>query len=259
MMNIWNLSNMYKNFYVPFRLFLLSRKILKYTTSLFCEKSQLYDDYLLFLNFIKFSQYNDLNTFIIPGKYIYIYNTTNNLSQTNTSDNNDLIYYQPLKSQFSQYCKFLGDDWDLTKLPTLYISHHYNTIYNYTINKTQKNIEMKINLQQLYSDPNYEYIKNTGNHLLIQIINSYFNIIESSFLLNNYSNSLNYSKFYIQHNITNPYISFIYLFSLFNLYPNSINSDYIPSIKKHIIIAKSILDLYNIQKLNEYCKFINQL
>ena len=118
---------------------------------------------------------------------------------------------------------------------------------------------MNINLKELYSDPNYQYIKNTGNHLLIQIIDAYYNIIESSFLLNNYTNSLKYSQFYIQYNITNPYISFIYLFSLFNLYPNSINSDYIPSIKKHIKIAKSILDLYNIQKLNQYCNFINQL
>ena len=105
----WNqehmiLSNMYQNsLCTPIRLFLLSRKILKYTKSLFCEKSQLYDDYLLFLNFIKYSQFSDLNTFIIPGKYIYIYNTTNNLSQTNISDNNDLIYYQDLKSQFAQY------------------------------------------------------------------------------------------------------------------------------------------------------------
>lgn len=255
-----NLSNMYKNsLCTPVRLFLLSRKILKYTTSLFCEKSDLYDDYLLFLNFIKFSQYSDLNTFIIPGKYIYIYNTTNNLSQTNISDNDDLVYYEDLKSEFYQYCKILGDEWDLTKLPTLYISHYHNTTYNYTINKSQKNIEMNINLQQLYSDPNYQYIKNTGNNLILKIIDSYYDIIQSSFLLNNYSNSLNYSKFYIQYNITNPYISFIYLFSLFNLYPNSINSDYIPSIKKHIKIAKSILDLYNIQNLNEYCKFINQI
>ena len=51
-----NLSNMYKNSLCIIRLFLLSRKILKYNTKLFCEQSTLYDDYLLFLNFIKLSQ-----------------------------------------------------------------------------------------------------------------------------------------------------------------------------------------------------------
>ena len=255
-----NLSNMYQNsLCTPIRLFLLSRKILKYTKSLFCEKSKLYDDYLLFLNFIKFSQYNDLNAYIIPGKYIYIYNCTNNLSQTNTTDNQDLIYYNDLKSEFAQYCNFLGSNWDLTKLPTLYISHFYNIDYKYTINESLKNISMNINLQDLYNDPNYIYIKNTGNQLITEITNSYYKIIETSFLNNDFNNSIKYTKFYIDYNITNPYISFIYIYSLFNLNPTSINSEYISSIKKHIKIAKSIIDLYNIQKLNEYCKHINQL
>jgi len=255
-----NLSNMYQNsLCTPIRLFLLSRKILKYTKSLFCEKSQLYDDYLLFLNFIKFSQYNDLNAYIIPGKYIYIYNCTNNLSQTNTTDNQDLIYYNDLKSEFAQYCNFLGNNWDLTKLPTLYISHFYNIDYKYTINESLKNISMNINLQDLYNDPNYIYIKNTGNQLITEITNSYYKIIETSFLNNDFNNSIKYTKFYIDYNIINPYISFIYIYSLFNLYPTSINSEYISSMKKHIKIAKSIIDLYNIQKFNEYCKHINQI
>ena len=118
---------------------------------------------------------------------------------------------------------------------------------------------MNINLQDLYNDPNYIYIKNTGNQLITEIINSYYKIIESSFLNNHFNDSLKYTKFYIDYNIIHPYISFIYIYSLFNLNPTSINSEYISSIKKHIKIAKSIIDLYNIEKLNEYCKHINQL
>ena len=138
-------------------------------------------------------------------------------------------------------------------------SRLYNIDYKYTINESLKNISMNINLQDLYNDPNYIYIKNTGNQLITEITNSYYKIIETSFLNNDFNNSIKYTKFYIDYNIINPYISFIYIYSLFNLYPTSINSEYISSMKKHIKIAKSIIDLYNIQKFNEYCKHINQI
>ena len=53
-----NLSNMYKNsLCTPIRLFLLSRNILNYIEKpLFHEECDLYDDYLLFLYFIRLSQ-----------------------------------------------------------------------------------------------------------------------------------------------------------------------------------------------------------
>ena len=127
-----NLSNMYKNsLCTPIRLFLLSRKILKYNTKLFCEQSTLYYVYLLFLNFIKLSQNKDLNTYIIPEKFIYIYNNINDYSQTNSTDNNDIIYYNPLKSHFKQYCNILGDSWILLNYP--HYLFHIIIIINITI------------------------------------------------------------------------------------------------------------------------------
>ena len=253
-----NLSNMYKNsLCTPIRLFLLSRKVLDFIDeSLFHEECDLYDDYLLFLNFIKLSQNNQLNTYIIPGKYIYIYNNINNNSQTNISDNNDLVYYNQLKEKFLPYCKSLGSDWDLTTLPTMYISDFKDFKYSYKINLEQKNISMDLNIKQINSDPNTLYIKQFGNQLITDIIESYYHIIESSFENNDFDKSFKYSSFYIDYNIVNPYISFIYVFSYYKLNPESLNTQYLDILKKNIIIAKSIINMFNIEHFNNYCNFI---
>ena len=260
----WNaehmhLSNMYKNsLCTPIRLFLISRKVLNYIEkSLFHEDCDLYDDYLLFLNFIRLSQNQNLKTFIIPGKYIYLYNSINNNSQTNQNNNpNDMEYYDTLKSEFKNDCKILGDDWDLTKLPTLYISNYSETTYKYSINEVDKNINMNINMKELQSDKNFKYIEHFGNTLVEYIINSYYEITLLNFENANYKNSLKYSSFYIDYNIINPFISFIYVFSYFNLNQNSLNSDYIEKIKKNIKIADPIIKLYNIESFNQYCKAV---
>lgn len=257
-----NLSNMYKNsLCTPIRLFLISRNILNYIEKpLFHEECDLYDDYLLFLYFIRLSQNKKLNTYIIPGKYIYLYNNININSQTNQTNNkDDLVYYNKLKPEFINDCKFLGNNWDLTLLPTLYISHHYEKQYNYSINESYKNINMNINMKEIQSDENFKYIEQFGNRLIENIINSYYNMTLIYFEKNDYKNSLKYSSFYIDHNIINPYISFIYIFSYFNLNQNSINTSYIEKIKKNIKIADPIIKLFNIESFNNYCEsIINQ-
>ena len=118
---------------------------------------------------------------------------------------------------------------------------------------------MNINLQNIYNDPNYNYTKNYGNKLITQIIQSYFDITNKFFIKTDYNNSLKYANFFIKFNIIHPYISFIYIFSLFNLYPTEINQHYIISMKKNIVIAKPIIDLYNIENLNNYCNYISKL
>ena len=156
-------------------------------------------------------------------------------------------------------CKFLGKNWDLTLLPTLYISHHYEKQYNYSINESYKNINMNINMKEIQSDENFKYIEQFGNRLIESIINSYYNMTQIYFEKNDYKNSLKYSSFYIDHNIINPYISFIYIFSYFNLNQNSINTSYIEKIKKNIKIADPIIKLFNIESFNNYCEsIINQ-
>ena len=97
----WNkehiqLSNFYNNsLCTPLRLFLLNRNIFNYINyDLYHNECSLYDDYLMFLYYVRLSQINDLECYIIPGKYIYLYNNINIDSQTNNSKENDMIYYE---------------------------------------------------------------------------------------------------------------------------------------------------------------------
>ena len=108
-------------------------------------------------------------------------------------------------------------------------------------------IELKVTL--------IKYIEHFGNKLVKYIINSYYETLYWN-LKNDYKSCFKYSSFYIDYNIINPFISFIYVFSYFNLNQNSINSDYIEKIKKNIIIADSIIKLYNIKSFNQYCKAV---
>lgn len=253
-----NLSNMYTNsLCTPLRLFLLSRNIFNFITEpLFHEECTLYDDYLLFLYFIQLSQNKNINTFIIPGKYIYIYNSINNNSQTHNTTNNDLIHYNKLKDKFKTSCDFLGPNWDLTLLPTLYINHQHNIKYNYKIDTQQKNINMNINIQTLYDDPNYLYIKKFTNELITKIIDSYYKIINQKFQQSDFKSCLHYCDFYNQYNIIHPYISYIYIYSYHQLNLTSFQNNHISILKKNITIAKPFLQLYNIQSLKYYCDFI---
>ena len=138
----------------------------------------------------------------------------------------------------------------------MYISDFKDFKYNYKINLAQKNISMDLNIKQINSDPNTLYIKKFGNQLITDIIDSYYSIIESSFENNDFDKSLKYSSFYIDYNIVNPYISFIYVFSYYKLNPESLNTQYLDILKKNIIIAKSIINMFNIEHFNNYCNFI---
>ena len=70
------------------------------------------------------------------------------------------------------------------------------------------------------------------DQLIADIIDSYYSIIESSFENNDFDKSLKYSSFYIDYNIVNPYISFIYVFSYYKLNPESLNTQYLRYLKK---------------------------
>ena len=57
-------------------------------------------------------------------------------------------------------------DWNLTKLPTLYISHKYDINYDYNINEENYSISMNLNYQTMIKDPNYLYLKKIGNNII---------------------------------------------------------------------------------------------
>lgn len=256
-----NLSNFYKNsLCTPFRLFLLNKNIFNYIEDkLYHEECELFDDYLTFLKFVRLSQINSLKCYIIPGKYIYLYNNININSQTNKSTTNDMVYYEKLKTQFIDVYDFLTIDWDITKLPTLYISHFKENKFIYDIDNHNFTINMNFNIIKLYSDANYIYTKNFGLYILNEIINSYFNNSIKYIEKEDYINCLKYTDFFNIYNFKYSYISFIYLFSIYKIYNNSIPHHYIQIIKKNIKIAKCILDFYNIYELKNYCNMINSI
>ena len=259
----WNiehikLSNFYNNsLCTPFRLFLLHRNIFKHiSNNLYHNECELYDDYLTFLYFVRLSNNKNLNCFIIPGKYIYLYNNINHNSQTNNSSNNDLIYYEKLKSEFLDVYNFLGVDWNITKLNTLYISHHYDIKQSYDINENNYTININTNLFDLYYNKNYIYIQNFGNHILNQIIQSYFDNSIKFFNLNDYNKLLSFTTFFITYNIKNPIMHFMYIYSLFHIFNTNISNIYINNMKNSYTISKCIFDFYNISYLNQYIQFI---
>jgi len=259
----WNkqhitLSNFYNNsLCTPFRLFLLNRNIFNYIQNdLFHSQCSLYDDYITFLYFVRLSLNKNLKTFIIPGKYIYLYNGININSQTNQNYTDDMIYYDKLKNEFNDVYNFLGNDWNITKLPTLYISHYKNNNINYTIDTDNFNISMNINFTDIYNDPNYIYTYNFGIDILNKIINTYFYNTIKYINYNDYNNSLKYSSFFDENNLKHPYISFVFIYSIFNIYNINIPYKYCKNIKTHIYVANVILKFYNNHKLNDYCNNI---
>ena len=262
----WNkdhmcISNCFKNsLCTPFRLFLLNQNIFNfYDNELFHNDCKLYDDYLTFLYFVRYSQNSNLKCFIIPGKFIYLYNSININSMTHTNNNDDLIYYDKIKHEFLDCYEFLTEEWNLTKLPTLYISYYNNINYDYTVDENTYNINLNINIIDVYNDTNYKYIQSFGIKIINEIITSYYEMSLIYYDKMDYNKSFKYSNFFITHNINIPHISFIFIYSIYKIYYNNIPSYLIKDIQKHIKISKCILDFYNIQEINNYCSIISNI
>jgi len=263
----WNnehmgLSNFFENsLCTPIRLFLLNRTFFKfYEKNLFHNECKLYDDYLTFLYFIRASANPNLNCYIIPGKYIYLYNSININSVThNTTQEDDMIHYNKLKTEFSDILDILNNKWDLTQLPTLYISHKYDIKYEYQIHEEQFNISMNINYNNICNDPNYIYLKKKGSNIINEIIQSYYDICELKFMNSNYEKSLLYASFFNQYNIYNSFISFIIIYSIHILHPNTIDNINVNLFKKHIKLGLIFVDFYNLENLKKYINFVNNI
>ena len=263
----WNnehmgLSNFFENsLCTPIRLFLLNRTFFNYySDDLFHNECKLYDDYLTFLYFIRASANPNLNCFIIPGKYIYLYNSININSVTHTTQqDNDLVYYNNLKNEFSDILPILNYKWDLTQLPTLYISHKFDIDYSYEIHEDFYNISMNINYKNICNDPNYLYLKKNGINIINQLIQSYYDICELKFMNSNYEKSLFYASFFNNHNIYNSFISFIIIYSIHILHPNTIDNINVNLFKKHIKSGIVFTDFYNLQTLKNYIDFIKNI
>jgi hypothetical protein len=263
----WNnehmgLSNFFENsLCTPIRLFLLNRTFFKYySNNLFHNECKLYDDYLTFLYFIRASANPNLNCFIIPGKYIYLYNSININSVTHTTQqDNDLVYYNNLKNEFSDILPILNYKWDLTQLPTLYISHKFDIDYSYEIHEEFYNISMNINYKNICNDSNYLYLKKNGINIINQLIQSYYDICELKFMNSNYEKSLFYASFFNNHNIYNSFISFIIIYSIHILYQNTIDNINVNLFKKHIKSGIVFTNFYNLQTLKNYIDFIKNI
>ena len=256
-----NLSNMYKNsLCTPIRLFMLHRNIFNYHNELFFhEKCDLYDDYLMFLYFIRYSFNPKLKCFIIPGKYIYLYNSININSVTHSKkEENDMEYYNELKPYFMDCLDYLPD-WNLTLLPTLYISHKYDIKYEYNIDEENYSISMDLNYQTIKNDLNYKYLEKNGHIIMNKVIESYYKICEKSFLNNNFEKSLFYGNFFNEHEIKNTYISFIILFSIHKIYEETISQEYVDLFKKNISLSKPFIEFYKIESLIKYIDIIKNI
>ena len=255
----WNkehikLSNFYNNsLCTPLRLFLLHRNIFNYIKDdLYHNECSLYDDYLLFLYYIRLSQIDDLECYIIPGKYIYLYNNINENSQTNNSEENDMIHYEKLKSKFIDVKNYLGNDWDITKLKTLYISHYKETGFGYKIDENNCTINMNINIINVYNDPNYIYSQSFGIYIINEIIKTYFHNSIKYLEKSDFNLAFKYSSFFDKYSINHPYMSFIYIYSIFNIYNNNLNEEFNYKIIKHYYISNNIIKFYNMSILNTY-------
>jgi len=243
----WNkehmrLSNCFENsLCTPLRLFLLHRRILEqFDGNLFEENCSLYDDYLTFLYFIRFCQNPDLKCFIIPGKYIYLYNSINVNSAThNDNNNNDMAIYNQIKNKFYDCYQYLTPEWDITKLPTMYISHYIDMNYEYKINENLYALNMSVNINDLYNDPNNKYIKNFGIQIVNDLLDMYYKMVYEYFETKDYKNVIKYSEIYNVSNIKNPHISFMFLFGLY--IENKLEFYNQEIIKNHILNSKNII------------------
>ena len=97
--------------------------------------------------------------FYYTAGYIYLYNSININSLTHTTEENDIELYETYKNEFKDCLLYLSEKWDLTKLPTLYISHKYDKKYECKINEETYSISMNLNYPDIVSDLNYLYIK----------------------------------------------------------------------------------------------------
>ena len=153
----------------------------------------------------------------------------------------------------------LNNKWDLTQLPTLYISHKYDINYKYNIHEDSYTISMDSNFNTMYNDPNFVFIKKNGLNITNQIIQSYYDICESKFSVSHYEKSLFYASFFTQHNIKNTFISFIIIYSIHILHSQTISNIHVDLFKKHLNLASIFVNFYNIQSLNAYIDFIKNI
>ena len=82
---------------------------------------------------------------------------------------------------------------------------------------------------------------------------------ELKFMNSNYEKSLFYASFFNNHNIQNSFISFIIIYSIHILHPNTIDNIHVNLFKKHIKSGLVFTNFYNLQTLKNYIDFIKKI
>lgn len=173
-------------FITPVRLILCSRNIFKLNISkYYCEDSNVIDDYLFYLHFINIYINKLLNVYIINSNHIYLYNDLSITSVHNTLDlSDDYKYIRNYKHLFSSVIEFFNNNWDVLKLPFLYIEPPFDDKY---INYNVVNNYIQICDYNLYLDNiNTKYIVDFANKLVIDIYNVFKKNIDLWLCSNDY-------------------------------------------------------------------------
>ena len=178
-----------KEFITPIRLILCNRNILKFNISEFyCPKCSVIDDYLFYLHFIQFYINKQLNVFIINSNHIYLYNDIS-IESAHITNNiiNDYDFIKSYKHLFSNIISYFKNNWDVLKLPFIYINPPFDNIYNkYKI--INNNIQIT-NYNEYLSNPNTQYCINFSNKLVIQIYSNFKYNIDFWLSTNNVNNT----------------------------------------------------------------------
>ena len=173
-------------FITPVRLILCSRNIFKLNISkYYCEDSNVIDDYLFYLHFINIYINKLLNVYIINSNHIYLYNDLSITSVHNILDlSDDYKYIRNYKHLFSSVIEFFNNNWDVLKLPFLYIEPPFDDKY---INYNVVNNYIQICDYNLYLDNiNTKYIVDFANKLVIDIYNVFKKNIDLWLCSNDY-------------------------------------------------------------------------
>lgn len=158
-------------FITPIRLILCSRNIFKLNIDkYYCEKSNVIDDYLFYLHFINIYINKLLNVYIINSCHIYLYNDLSITSVHKTLDlSTDYKFIRTYEHLFSSIKTFYNDNWDVLKLPFIYIEPPFDAIYNnYKI--VDNNVQI-INYKLYLENINTKYIIDFSNDLVLKIYN----------------------------------------------------------------------------------------
>ena len=188
-------------FITPVRNILCSRNILNFDIDFYCTKCSVIDDYLFYLHFINFHINTNLKVFIINSNHIYLYNDISIQSaHINNNITNDYDFIKSYKSHFSSIIKYFDNEWNVLKLPFLYIKPPFNDIYNdYTINNN--NIQI-LNYNKYLSNINTQYCIKFANKLVINIYNNFKFDIDNWLSNNNFNIAFNLCNTLINNGIT---------------------------------------------------------